>query len=77
MIGVSEAMNLGTSLGMDAKLLAEIINTSTGRCWSSDSYNPYPGVLPNVPSSREYTGGFGTRLMAKVRLLLSNFRIWV
>jgi 3-hydroxyisobutyrate dehydrogenase len=30
MMGVSEAMNLGASLGMDPKLLAEIINTSTG-----------------------------------------------
>lgn len=22
-------------------------------------YNPVPGVLPNVPSSKGYTGGFG------------------
>lgn len=65
MIGVSEAMNLGTKLGMDAKLLASIFNTSTARCWSSDTYNPVPGVMPNVPSSRGYTGGFGVDLMAK------------
>lgn len=65
MIGVSEAMNLGTKLGMDAKLLASIFNTSTARCWSSDSYNPVPGVMENVPASRGYTGGFGVDLMAK------------
>jgi len=65
MIGTAEAMNLGKRLGMDPKLLANIINTSTGRCWSSDTYNPCPGVMSNVPASRGYTGGFGTSLMAK------------
>ena len=64
MIG-TEAMSLGVSLGMDPKILAGIINTSSGRCWSSDTYNPFPGVLENVPSSRGYTGGFGTDLMLK------------
>lgn len=42
------------SLGLDAKVLAEIINSSTGRCWSSDLYNPVPGIRPNVPSSEDY-----------------------
>lgn len=65
MIGVAEAMALGTSLGIDAKVLADIINTSSGRCWSSEINNPYPDVLENVPSSRGYTGGFGTDLMLK------------
>ena len=65
MIGTAEAMSLGVSLGMDPKILAGIINTSSGRCWSSDTYNPFPGVLENVPSSRGYTGGFGTDLMLK------------
>ncbi len=35
------------------------------RCWSSDTYNPVPGVMENVPASRGYTGGFGVDLMAK------------
>jgi 3-hydroxyisobutyrate dehydrogenase len=65
MIGVSEAMNLGASLGIDPKLLAGIVNTSSGRCWSSDTYNPYPGAMDNVPASRGYTGGFGVDLMLK------------
>jgi len=65
MIGVAEAMNLGTALGIDPKVLAGIINTSSGRCWSSDTYNPYPGVMENVPAARGYTGGFGTDLMLK------------
>lgn len=65
MIGVAEAMTLGVSLGMDAEVLAGIINTSSGRCWSSEINNPYPGVLENVPASRGYSGGFGTDLMLK------------
>ncbi|PRP82884.1 3-hydroxyisobutyrate dehydrogenase [Planoprotostelium fungivorum] len=65
MIGVAEAMNLGVSFGMDPKILAGIFNTSSARCWSSDTYNPVPGVMPNVPASRGYTGGFGVDLMAK------------
>jgi 3-hydroxyisobutyrate dehydrogenase len=65
MIGVSEAMNLGSALGIDPKVLAGIINTSSGRCWSSDTYNPFPGVMENVPAARGYTGGFGADLMLK------------
>ncbi|KZX51898.1 3-hydroxyisobutyrate dehydrogenase [Stutzerimonas frequens] len=65
MIGVAEAMALGVALGMDAKTLTGVINTSSGRCWSSDTYNPFPGVLDNVPASRGYSGGFGSDLMLK------------
>ncbi len=65
MIGVAEAMSLGAALGIDPKVLAGIINTSSGRCWSSDTYNPYPGVLDNAPAARGYSGGFGADLMLK------------
>ncbi|PLT17518.1 MULTISPECIES: 3-hydroxyisobutyrate dehydrogenase [Ralstonia] len=65
MVGVAEAMSLGEALGIDPKVLGGIINTSTGRCWSSDTYNPFPGVIETAPSSRGYTGGFGTDLMLK------------
>ncbi|CAH7150148.1 Hibadh [Phodopus roborovskii] len=65
MIGTAEAMNLGIRSGLDPKLLAKILNMSSGRCWSSDTYNPVPGVMDGVPSSNNYQGGFGTTLMAK------------
>lgn len=71
MTAVSEALSLGIKLGVDPKVLSAIINTSSGRCWSSDTYNPCPGVLPNVPSSNDYQGGFATDLMLKdLRLAL-------
>ncbi|CAK9806162.1 3-hydroxyisobutyrate dehydrogenase, mitochondrial [Anthophora quadrimaculata] len=65
MIGTAEAFNLGQKLGLDPKVLADIVNSSTGRCWSSELYNPTPGILDNVPSSKNYEGGFGAALMAK------------
>jgi 3-hydroxyisobutyrate dehydrogenase len=65
MVGVSEAMNLGIKFGIDPKVLAGAINSSSGRCWSSDTYNPVPGVMENVPASRGYSGGFGSSLMKK------------
>lgn len=65
MAGVAEAMALGEALGIDSKVLGGIMNTSTGRCWSSDTYNPFPDVIETAPSSRGYTGGFGTDLMLK------------
>ena len=49
MIGTAEAMNLGIRLGLDPKLLAKILNMSSGRCWSSDTYNPVPGVMDGGP----------------------------
>ncbi|XP_020109573.1 probable 3-hydroxyisobutyrate dehydrogenase, mitochondrial isoform X3 [Ananas comosus] len=65
MIGVSEAFALGQNLGIRASTLTNIFNSSSARCWSSDTYNPVPGVMPGVPSSRNYDGGFASKLMAK------------
>uniref|UniRef100_A0AAQ4QX68 3-hydroxyisobutyrate dehydrogenase n=1 Tax=Gasterosteus aculeatus aculeatus TaxID=481459 RepID=A0AAQ4QX68_GASAC len=72
MIGTAETMNLGIRLGLDPKLLAQILNMSSGRCWSSDVYNPVPGVMEGVPSANSYQGGFGTTLMAKDLGLAQN-----
>ena len=65
MVGVSEAMALGAALGIDTQVLAGVINSSTGRCWSSETYNPWPGIVDTAPASRGYTGGFGAELMLK------------
>jgi 3-hydroxyisobutyrate dehydrogenase len=72
MIATSEGMTLAAKLGMDPKVFAGIVNTSSGRCWSSDTYNPYPGVLENVPASRAYAGGFGADLMLKDLTLVTD-----
>ena len=56
-------------LGLEKEVLAKLINTSTGQCWSSQAYNPCPGVVANVPSSNDYNGGFASELMTKDLLL--------
>jgi 3-hydroxyisobutyrate dehydrogenase len=72
MIATAEGMTLAAKLGMDPKVFAGIVNTSSGRCLSSDTYNPYPGVLENAPASRGYAGGFGTDLMLKDLTLVTE-----
>lgn len=65
MAAVSEGLALGKKLGLDPLLLSEIFNTSSARCWSSDTYNPVSGAMEGVPSSRGYKGGFSSQLMVK------------
>ena len=36
------------------------MNTSSGRCWSSEVYNPVPGVIEGIPPSNNYEGGFAS-----------------
>jgi 3-hydroxyisobutyrate dehydrogenase len=72
MIATAEGMTLAAKLGMDPKVFAAIVNTSSGRCWSSDTYNPYPGVLEGVPAARGYAGGFGSDLMLKDLTLVTD-----
>ncbi len=65
MIGTAEALQLGVNNGLDAKVLSEIMLKSSGRNWSLELYNPFPGVMENVPASRDYQGGFMVDLMNK------------
>jgi len=64
-IATAEAMNLGIRWGLDPKVLASMLNSSTGRCWASEINNPVPGVVEGAPASRDYEGGFGVSLMKK------------
>lgn len=64
-IAAAEAMNLGIKCGLDPKVLANLINVSTGRCWSTEVNNPVNGVVNGSPASRGYDGGFGISLMRK------------
>lgn len=65
MIATSEGLSLGEKLGIDPKVLSQILSVSTGRSWCIDSYNPRPGVMENVPSSRDYADGFQVSLIRK------------
>ena len=64
-IATAEAMNLGLRWGLDPHTLSELINGSSGRCWSSEINNPVPGISPGAPAEHDYEGGFGVELMKK------------
>lgn len=65
MLATCEALRLGIANGMDPKVLSDIMSKSSGRNWVLELYNPCPGVMENVPSSKGYAGGFGVDLMLK------------
>jgi 3-hydroxyisobutyrate dehydrogenase len=65
MVSVAEALSLGKSLGINLETLTNVMKVSTARCWSIDTYNPVPGIMPGVPSSRNYENGFACELMLK------------
>ena len=65
MIGTAEALQLGVDNGLDPEVLSNIMLQSSGRNWSLELYNPYPGVMESVPASKGYEGGFQVNLMNK------------
>lgn len=65
MIGTCEAFALGAKLGLDADRLFEVMSTSSGSCWSVNTYCPVPGVGPESPADNAYTPGFAAELMLK------------
>lgn len=64
-IATAEAMNFGLKLSLEAEKLAELINMSSGACWSSSVNNPVKGICPGAPAEEGFEGGFGVSLMRK------------
>ncbi|KAG9771822.1 3-hydroxyisobutyrate dehydrogenase, mitochondrial [Exophiala dermatitidis] len=65
-LAASEALNIGAKMGLDLKLLTDVINVSGGQCWVTSQSNPVPGIHPNAPASRGYEGGFRIELCKHV-----------
>ncbi len=65
MIGTAEALQMGVDHGLDPAVLSDIMKASSGDNWSLDKYNPWPGVMDNVPAAKGYEGGFAVKLMNK------------
>jgi 3-hydroxyisobutyrate dehydrogenase len=65
MIGVSEAFNLGRSLGLDDQTFYDVAANASGQCWSLTTYCPAPGPVEAAPSNNDYKPGFATALMLK------------
>ncbi|MGB0380547.1 MAG: 3-hydroxyisobutyrate dehydrogenase [Luminiphilus sp.] len=65
MIGTCEALSMGAAHGLEPAVLSDIMKASSGNNWSLQVYNPWPDVMPDVPSSKDYQPGFMVDLMVK------------
>lgn len=65
MIGACEAFALAEKLGLSAEAAFDVISTSSGSCWSVNTYCPVPGVGPQTPADNGYKPGFAAELMHK------------
>lgn len=65
MIGTCEAFAMAEKLGLDQDKLFDVVSTSSGSCWSVNTYCPVPNVGPKSPSDNDYQPGFAASLMNK------------
>ncbi|MBL0373605.1 3-hydroxyisobutyrate dehydrogenase [Rhizobium sp. KVB221] len=65
MAGVCEAFVLAEKLGLSHQALFDVASTSSGQCWSLNTYCPVPGPVPTSPANNGYKPGFAAALMLK------------
>ena len=64
-VAVSEAFRIGEAFGVDPEILTSVIAKSSGATWVMEHMHPVPGIVDGAASTRQYTPGFMTDLMAK------------
>jgi 3-hydroxyisobutyrate dehydrogenase len=65
LVAVAEAFRIGEAFGVDPQILTNVIAKSSGATWVMGNMHPVPGIVETAASSRQYTPGFMTDLMAK------------
>ncbi|MDA4844684.1 3-hydroxyisobutyrate dehydrogenase [Hoeflea poritis] len=65
MIAAGEAFVLAEKLGLSHQALFDVASTSSGQCWSINTYCPVPGPVPTSPANNDYRPGFAAALMLK------------
>jgi 3-hydroxyisobutyrate dehydrogenase len=65
MLVAAEALVMGEKLGVDRKILYDVISTSTGRSYALERSCPLPGPVPGSASSNGFKPGFMAKLMLK------------
>lgn len=65
MIAVCEAFALADRIGLDRQAMFDVVSSSSGSCWSINTYCPVPGVGPKSPADNGYQPGFAANLMLK------------
>nr|XP_021184270.2 probable 3-hydroxyisobutyrate dehydrogenase, mitochondrial [Helicoverpa armigera] len=76
-MATAECMHMGIKMGLDPKVLLDVLNNSSARSWSTEVYCPVPGLVPTAPSSRNYDGGFKNELMVKDLELASSMALGI
>lgn len=71
-VALCEVMSTGVKYGLDPKILADVLNKSSGMNWNSLNMNPVKGVQPNSSASRDFKGGFTTELAHGVIEMAAN-----
>jgi 3-hydroxyisobutyrate dehydrogenase len=64
-VAVSEAFRIAEGFGVDARILTQVIASSSGRTWIMEHSHPVPGIVPQAASSHDYAPGFTVDLMCK------------
>jgi 3-hydroxyisobutyrate dehydrogenase len=72
LIAVAEAFRIGEAFGVDPQILTSVIAKSSGATWVMEHMHPVPGIVDSAASSRQYSPGFMTDLMAKDLALAVN-----
>jgi 3-hydroxyisobutyrate dehydrogenase len=60
-----EGVALAERLGLDTKVLYEIVTRSSGDNWALRTWYPVPGVVDTAPSNGGFAPGFTTTLLVK------------
>tara|TARA_A100001037_G_scaffold278752_1_gene279934 strand:+ start:594 stop:1514 length:921 start_codon:yes stop_codon:yes gene_type:complete len=65
MIGISESFTLADRLGLDPKILFDIMSSATGDCWALRNHLPIAGIVETSAANRSFSPGFAVAMMAK------------
>ncbi|HUS96377.1 MAG TPA: 3-hydroxyisobutyrate dehydrogenase [Hyphomicrobiaceae bacterium] len=61
----AEAFAMAEKMGLDAKLLYDVVNTSSGQSFAMTSYVPVPGLIETGRAEHNFEPGFTTELLLK------------
>ncbi|MEM7777508.1 MAG: 3-hydroxyisobutyrate dehydrogenase [Pseudomonadota bacterium] len=62
---VAEAFVLAEHMGLDPKVVYDVVIGSSGNSWALENYCPVPGLSPMSAADRGFSPGFTTELMLK------------
>lgn len=62
---VSETFVLGKLLGLDPKILFDVLSNASGDCWALHNFCPVPGLVAGSASDNDFKPKFSARLMNK------------